>query len=419
MTIKGLEEEKFRQILAAHLTPSQPISSPEHLKGREHMLTQISRSFNSPGKHIFIHGDRGVGKTSLAQTAATLRQSSDAEPILVGCSNPSFLAIVRDAVKRCLPVGDGVLQRKRETKLKAGIAGFGVELTRSIAAGNVPDVESVNDAVQLLKFVAEYHSTQPVIILDEFDQLTDDGERKLCAQMIKEVSDQRVNVKFIICGIGSSLVDLIGSHLSTGRYLAPYSLDRLTHDARWDILTSAATAMGVEIGHSFRVRIGQISDGFPSYIHLIGEQILWNMFDDETETSACAQTHFNEGVRQAVSEAQPTLKAIYEKATQKYSNDYEEILWALADQHLMRRQTTDIYDKSYLRIMGERSSSDHPILSKPIFSQRLNSLKSARHGEIIVGTGAGWYEFRENIVRGFVRLKAESMGIEIGVEGYG
>ena len=35
-----------------------------------------------PGKHIFIYGDRGVGKTSLAQTAAFLQQSADSSPIL-------------------------------------------------------------------------------------------------------------------------------------------------------------------------------------------------------------------------------------------------------------------------------------------------------------------------------------------------
>ena len=419
MTIKGMSEDEFRTVLRENLTPSQPISSPEHLKGRAKLLTQIDRAFNSPGKHIFIHGDRGVGKTSLAQTAATIQQSSDAEPILVGCSGSSFLAIVRDAVTRCLPTTDAIAEKKRETKLKVGIPSFGMERSISIAAGNVPVITTVNEAINLLRFVAEYHSRQPVIIFDEFDQLTDDAERKICAQIIKEISDQKVNVKFIICGIGSSLVDLIGTHLSTGRYLAPYSLDRLSHDARWDILMSAAKALGVEIGHSFRVRIGQISDGFPSYIHLIGEQILWNMFDDANQVSACNQEHFNSGVKKAVEEAQPTLKNIYDYATKKYSDYYEEVLWALADLHLMNRQTTDIYEKSYLRIMQDRTHLRRKTLTKPQFSQRLNNLKKVQHGEIIVGTGAGWYEFRENIVRGYVRLKAESEGILIGVEGYG
>jgi hypothetical protein len=57
-------------------------------------------------------------------------------------------------------------------------------------------------------------------------------------------------------------------------------------------------------------------------------------------------------------------------------------------------------------------------LERHSFSVRLNALKSQRHGSILVGTRAGWYEFRENIVRGYVRLRAEKEGIQLGVEGY-
>jgi len=53
-----------------------------------------------------------------------------------------------------------------------------------------------------------------------------------------------------------------------------------------------------------------------------------------------------------------------------------------------------------------------------VFSDRLNKLKTARHGGIIVPKGAGWYEFKENIVRGYVRLRAESEGVHLGAEGY-
>jgi hypothetical protein len=160
--------------------------------------------------------------------------------------------------------------------------------------------------------------------------LTDDAQQKACAEVIKQVSDQGLNVRFILCGIGTSLEDLIGIHLSTGRYLSPVHLERLTHDARWEIVQSAARAVGVTIGQNHLVRIGQISDGFSSYIHLMGEQVLWSMFDDQATTSQCAQRHFEEGVSLAVQEAETTLKIIYDTAVQKYSDDYEEVLWALA-----------------------------------------------------------------------------------------
>ncbi|WP_338662419.1 ATP-binding protein [Pararoseomonas sp. SCSIO 73927] len=417
MAFKRLDAETFKSQLRQYLTPARAIASPQHLKGRAKTLTQIERAFNSDGKHIFIYGDRGVGKTSLAQTAAYLRQSSDARPLLVSCGGARFLDTVRDAVKQSLPAGDAVFQKKVEHKLKAGIGGFGYDMTRSLTSGVLPPFETLNDAVQLLSVVSELLSREPVIIFDEFDQLADDAERKVCAELIKAVSDRSVGVRFIFCGIGTSLEDLIGVHLSTGRYLSPVQLDRLTHDARWQIVEDAAQAIGVTISRPHQIRIGQISDGFPSYVHLMTEQILWSMYDDPVPVGICSQEHFASGVRQAVQETETTLKIIYDRATQKYSDDYQEVLWALADDHLLRRQTTDIYEKSYLRIMGERRHRKR--LTKRQFSDRLNKLKTSRHGEIILGKGAGWYEFRENIVRGYVRLRAENEGVRIGTEGYG
>lgn len=416
MAIKGLPEDTFKSILKFHLTPSRPISSPQHLKGRARLLTLIDRAFNSPGKHIFIYGDRGVGKTSIARTAAVIQQSSDADPLLVSCGADSFLSTIRDAIKHALPVGDAIFQRKIEQKLRAGIGGFGYDMTRSLTSGVVPPVESVNDAVQILRLVADYHSKEPVIILDEFDQLAGDVQRKECARFLKQVSDTGVNVRLVLCGIGTSLEELIGVHLSSGRYLSPIQVDRLTHDARWEIVQDAASAVGVTIAENYLIRLGQISDGFPYYVHLMGEHLLWSMFDDDRTVGHCFQDHFAEGVKRAVEEAETTLKIIYDKATQKYSDDYQEVLWALADRHTLRRQTTDIYEKSYRRIMEGRPG--RRTLSKSQFSDRLNKLKTPRHGEIIIGRGAGWYEFRENIVRGYVRLRAENEGIHLGAEGY-
>jgi uncharacterized protein len=41
----------------------------------------------------------------------------------------------------------------------------------------------------------------------------------------------------------------------------------------------------------------------------------------------------------------------YDRAAHKYSDDYQEVLWAAADDVMLRRQVSSIYDHSYLRIM--------------------------------------------------------------------
>jgi len=186
----------------------------------------------------------------------------------------------------------------------------------------------------------------------------------------------------------------------------------LTHDARWEIVENAARELSLQVDRELLIRIGQISDGFPYYVHLISEMMFWSVYDDGEILSECLSTHFHDGVRDAVSSAQTMLRIAYDRATQKYSDDYQEVLWAVADDVMLRRQVSNIYDHSYLRIMRERP--ERKILDKTQFYNRMNSLRSDRHGSILVAKGAGWYEFRENVVRGYVRLRAEAQGIKLG-----
>lgn len=141
--------------------------------------------------------------------------------------------------------------------------------------------------------------------------------------------------------------------------------------------------------------------------------MFWAMLDDPAVLSAVKVAHFDEGVRNAVREATPALKLAYDKATQKYSADYEEVLWAVAAKPTLRRQLSDIYDNSYLPMMLGRNK---PTLDKLKFNQRLLQLRGDAHGNILIGRGAGWYEFRENVLRGYVRLRAEQQGVDLGVD---
>lgn len=65
-----LAEYEFVSILKQNIRPAQPIDVPELLQGREPILRDIRRTLHSPGMHVFIHGERGIGKTSIALTAA-------------------------------------------------------------------------------------------------------------------------------------------------------------------------------------------------------------------------------------------------------------------------------------------------------------------------------------------------------------
>lgn len=404
--IRGLDEVAFREKLKELLTPAQPISRPEHLYGRDQKLTLISRALHSPGKHIFIFGDRGVGKTSLGRTAAAIHSGDEEGFAFIACDqNTTFFDMVEDIYRQLHKLYALGKLKVEGIELNAGF----VKVKTSEALG-LPALKTINDAVEMLKSISPRAGITPLVVIDEFDQLSSDTEKKYIADLIKQLSDQRINLRLIICGIGSSLDELIGAHLSTDRYLATIPLDPLPHDARWKILTTAAHALGVTIDRDSQIRIGQLSDGFPYYVHLMGEQIFYQVLDDPQQVSAVTMKHYKDGIRASIEESQTSLKQAYEIATQKHKNsdDYEEVLWSVADGPLLKRQVTDIFEKSYVPIMIQRK--DRPALSKELFYQRLNRLKKDNHGSIVVGSRTGWYGFKENVVRGYVRLRAERAG---------
>jgi len=413
MSIKGFSRAEFEEILPVLLTPTTPIRSAEFLRGRERILEEIRRSFIQPGRHVFIHGDRGVGKTSLAQTAAIEHQSASADPIMVGCDNAStFYSIARNIGLKLRATDPTITKSTTGSKIGFKWKIVSAEAQKTIERGNIPEFKTIDDVVGAFGYLAAQHSTAPVVVIDEFERIKAAEERMLFADFIKQVGDQSLPLKLIFCGIGSSLSDLLDAHHSCYRYLTAISLDRLGYQPRLEIIQHATSAFGLKAEDTSVYRIAMISDGFPHYVHLITEKLLWQAFEDEHVVHETKPHHYSDAVKAAVKDIEAHLKQMYEKASLKYKTDYETVLWAVADHHELKRRSTDIY-YSYKRIM--RSTSEEP-LPRDTFNQRMNALKKPAHASILSANRQGWYEFSEAVVRGYVRLRAEARGVQLGNE---
>ena len=412
--LSKLDKQEFVDILYSNITPSSPIQSYENLHGRHGQLDQIEQALYSPGRHIFIYGDRGVGKTSLAQTAAFAHQSADNLPIIKsGTSDTTFFALIRSIAQSIIQ--SPTLQKittTQKARVQASLLSY--EYQKTIEQGSVPEVKDLNTAIALIKYLAEYYSESTIVLIDEFDLIRSSVERTHFADFIKQLGDHKVKIKFIFCGIGESLDQLLESHGSCYRYLASILLSPLNYTARFEIMDTAANALSLEIGEPYRYRIAAISDGFPHYIHLVCEKLLWNMFNDDDCPDRITPEHYQSAIQSSVEGIELQLKKAYDKATIKKHDDYHEVLWAAADHADLIRHTQDIYD-SYLRINEQRSKEPLP---KEKFNARLRSLRSESCGNILElhKKRQGWYQFRENIVRGYVRLFAESQGVPLALE---
>ena len=414
MPIFGFNESQLVEVLGNHLSPSQEIKSPERLIGRDAYIVKIRRALQSPGRHIFIFGDRGVGKTSLAVTAGQICASEKKNFIYIPCSKDTSFYDVIWSIGRAVLSADQSVKKSGGFTFGVNLPGYaGLNFGQTKGAEGVDRPSSFSECLSVLQFVRSQLTGQIIVAVDEIDRISSHDEKSLFAELLKNIGSVVDEVRFIYCGIGADVDELIGSHLSIGRMFEPIEEEKLSHDSLWKIIDDTATILGVTIPRGILLRIGVISDGFPHYVHLMGECLFYAMHDDPREVRSCSQNHFDIALTESLNKAEPTLRKLYQMATEKSKNkdDYERALWALADRTSTRRQIKEIYEASYLRIAS--GSDRSAVLSKDIFNQRMLLLRKESHAKIIQGHGSGWFSFRENVVRGYVRMKAESEGVQL------
>lgn len=420
MALSGIDEEKFKDILRSWLYVSKPVSSFEHLMGRDQQLEQIKRAFVFEGRHVFIYGDRGVGKTSLALTAA-YANCDQFDPIIVGCQpSTTFQQILSN-------IGGGVEDRLSKeistikkhsfkiggatpdgTKAEIGYE-YEAKYDKEIQFSNTFDL---NQSVAYLNKVASKVVGKLIVVVDEFDRIDKLNERKLFADFVKQVSDQGAPVQFIFCGVGSSLEDLLAAHESSQRYIEGIPLSRLMFGSRYEIIERSAEALNLMIPDNIKFRIAAISDGFPHYIHLICSNMYWNAFHSDELISEPTTQHYFNSIRSSVESMEGKLRPGYDRAVACDDKNFELALWAAADHSDLQRSTTSIYG-SFTRIADFLGM---PIATQKEFGTYLQRLRTPAHDKVLKIFRRGWVEFSENVTRGYVRLRAEDAGCPLALE---
>ncbi len=410
--VATLLEADFGKLLDQVLSPSHPLRSEEYLRGREEQLGSIRKALYAAGRHVFIHGLRGVGKSSLAQTAAFSRSSAEHDPVLLACdSNSSLRLIVKDLFEDVASRSPAI-----EKVVREGGVGFNVgwllgQGKISSHEGPMAEPNTINEAVRAVRYLTEKYSKDLVVVVDEFDQIKDKSEQENFANFIKQLSDKSVSAHFIFCGIGETVDALMAAHGSADRYFHTVSLGRLDWESRAQIVHAAANTLGVEIDETTIYRIAMISDGFPHYVHLIAEKLFWRIYEEQNDGKVTGEL-FQLAMADASDAMEMKLKQPYEMATRKYTIDNELILFAVADGHELQRRSSDIY-VSYTRIMQDLGGS---ALDRAKFNARMNNLKKATSGEILSANRKGWYEFTEKVIRGYVRLRASQQDVRLEVD---
>lgn len=411
----------FAEMVRQVLTISSPIRTPEKLFGREREMQKIELALYTPGRHVFICGDRGVGKTSLAQTAAFMTQSSERPPLCISCDPDFTLESMIEAIITLAKINTPLHQYKNSTILGLNLPLFKIETrfdeleTKNISE---PQIKNLASAVSALKYLGENYSQKTIVVIDEFDLIKDENEKKRFGILLKHLSDGDIKVNIIFTGIGQSVNEIIGGHLSSERQIEQVVLDRLHFTGRKSIVDGAFSYFGVDISESVSNRICSLSDGFPYYIHLMCQKILHVCWQDDHVITEVDSSIFMKGLDEAVISAEASLRRSYDAATSR-DEHMHYILWAMAEGADLQREKTHII-ASYIQVM---EMLDIESLSQKEFNAKFSKLRSTSHGNIIThaltgesGIRRGWYRFRENMIRGLVRMQAEHCGIKLNFD---
>jgi energy-coupling factor transporter ATP-binding protein EcfA2 len=414
MAVGGFRDEKaFGEHLQTVLSPAKPVDDPTLLHGRDEALKKVSRALYADGRHVFIYGDRGVGKSSVAKTAASLYRDGRKDYLWVSCERNSTLFSVMHSLARSvieLHLGEERV-RKHEFSIAFGPLRYQIESTTSTPAEPLREPTNLDECMQLAADIANICSPKAIVVVDEFDAIEHVEDRQRFADLLKRMGDRGVPLKFIISGIATSMHDLLEGHLSSIRQLETVDLNPLDWSARFEIIQAAGLEFDLQVAEAVSIRIAAISNGFPHYVHLLTEQLLWQAFDDPADCQVAEWGHFRNSLDAAVGAIAPHLRRPYDMATQRVSDDYRDIVWAAADAFDLQRHSSKIFD-SYVWICQQ--SGKLP-LERSKFSQRLNDLKKPHFGKLLKNLQgkSGWYEFSENMLRGFVRLVSEHAGIQL------
>jgi hypothetical protein len=233
-------------------TPTQPKLLGPHFIGRGRYLSRLISAVEQERTHIVLFGDRGRGKTSLANAFADMLGEAGHLVVRQSCSAATtfedlFRTILASIPMHLLSTGNRGALHSPADLLPPGPFG----------------------AQALIAALEKIESRQSVFIIDEFDRITSDDVRNAITETIKGLSDVRAPVTLLLVGVSASLEDLLGRHPSVERNVLGLHLVRMRSEEIGQLIETGAKAAGLTFSEAVSEAIQRCCRGMPYYAHLL------------------------------------------------------------------------------------------------------------------------------------------------------
>jgi Cdc6-like AAA superfamily ATPase len=316
---ESLEDRSFK--LALYFKPTSPINKEGLFAGRVSQTQDVVDAINQQGQHAVLYGERGVGKTSLANMVFPKLRCEGREKIApqINCmSEDDYASIWKRVFERIQFTAD-----KESIPLGSDAEDLLREYTGPLASEITPD-----EVWRLLWELGQELLT--VVILDEFDTISNPIAVAMISDTIKLLSDRVVPATLILIGVSDDVESLVSNHRSVERCIAQINMPRMSFAELESIVRNGLAGVEMTIEDNALEEISSLSKGLPHYAHLLG------LYSGRAALQSNRVIVVNEDVhhamQSAVTKTQATIQADYSKAITSSRSDaqYRQVLLACA-----------------------------------------------------------------------------------------
>lgn len=361
--------------------PHSPISDPVAFQGRVEQRNRVEAALDTPGLHVVIYGERGAGKTSLANVAV-----SRTKFIPLFCEEGTTYADICRAIFTYLQSDD---PEHIVYDAKSGIASVkGVKYSLTSLSGNELRLILPENAIS--------------IVIDELDRIKDDSTFRHIAELCKHLSTYRPNVTLVLVGVSDTASQLLNGHASNSRNLRQVQIGRMSPAELHSILKYGENILSLRFSDEVTSKIIRTCDNLPYFLHLLAMNAAREAIsrgDNKVEIS-----DYFQGLLSAANDCDEELRSSYDRAIKSAKTEtYRRIVWALAEHDDVSIAAAKLTERANDIAASE---SDHAVKVQAV-AWAARKLLAEDRGAILREVPIGFYMFSNPLMRGYVRLLIE------------